>query len=68
MKTARIFQESTGQYHICDDSLDYLDARGRGFDAKADAMRTAFSMGFTHAVGSGTYWDGVRAIPQKYRM
>jgi hypothetical protein len=27
---ARIFQEPTGLFHHCDDTLDYLDARGRG--------------------------------------
>ncbi len=67
MKTARIFEEPTGKYHICDDGLDYLDARGHAHDTKADAMRAAARDGYIHAIGSGTYWDGIKRIPKKYR-
>jgi len=64
MKTARIFQEPTGLYHWCDnDSM--LDARGTGHRTKAAAMRAAAFDGYTHAVGSGCYWEGVRKIPDK---
>lgn len=66
-KTARIFAESTGKYHICDDDGGMLDARGKGHDTKADALRAAAYMGYTHATGSGTYWEGTRRIPAKYR-
>ena len=55
MRIARIFEECTGLYHICDDSVDYLDARGRGYRTKMEAMQTAKDAGYTHARGSGTY-------------
>jgi hypothetical protein len=63
-KVARIFEECTGKYHICDDDSDCLDARGHGYDSKAAALRSAANGpdAYTHAVGSGTYWDGVRSI------
>ena len=67
MKTARIFEESTGMYHICDDDGPLLDARGRGHRTKADAMRAAAYDGYTHATGSGTWWEGVRRIPAELR-
>lgn len=51
---ARIF-EDVGGYYICDDSLDYLDARGAAYPNKASAMRSAAEQGYTHARGSGTY-------------
>jgi len=60
-KVARIFDEADG-YHICDDALDHLDARGPAHRTKADAIRAAVESGYTHATGSGTYWDGVRRI------
>lgn len=66
-QVARIFEEVTGKYHYCDDSLDCLDARGHGYDTKAGALRAASYDGYTHAVGSGCYWDGIRRIPQKLR-
>lgn len=65
-RTARIFEEHDG-YHVCDDDLEYMDARGRGYRTKADALRTAAGIGYTHAIGSGTSWDGVRQIPARYR-
>ncbi len=65
-KVARVFEEPTGLYHVCGDSLTWLDARGPGCRSKADALRLAMDCGYTHAVGSGTYWEGVRAIPIRY--
>ena len=59
---ARIFEESTGKYHICPDNSPFLDARGTGHTTKAEALRAAARDGYTHATGSGTYWDGVRSI------
>ena len=56
-KTARIF-EDIGGYYVCDDDLDYLDARGRAHATKAAALRAAWESGYTHAVGSGCYRDG----------
>ena len=38
MKTARIFEEVTGKWHICDDAADCLDARGRGYASRRDAI------------------------------
>jgi hypothetical protein len=64
MATARIFEEADGKYYICDDDAEILDARGKGHPTKAEAMRAAADMGYTHAVGSGTYWEGVRKLPQ----
>ena len=65
MKTARIFEESDG-YHVCNEASNYLDARGRGYKTKASALRAASYDGFTHAIGSGCYWSGIRKIPAKY--
>ncbi|MBA2883071.1 hypothetical protein HNR65_003428 [Desulfosalsimonas propionicica] len=66
-KTARIFAEPTGLYHVCNDDGNMLDARGGGHRTKADAMRAAAFDGFTHATGSGCYWEGVRRIPAELR-
>ena len=60
-RVARIF-ESVGGYYVCSDEPDYLDTRGRGYPTKAAAMRAAKADGYTHAVGSGTYWDGVARL------
>lgn len=54
IKIARIF-EDIGGYYICDDSLDYLDARGDPYEKKSHAMSAAKQYGYTHARGSGTY-------------
>jgi len=53
-KLARIF-EDVGGYYVCDEELDYLDASGKSYKTKAEAQRAAKEMGYTHAVGSGTY-------------
>lgn len=63
---ARIF-EDVGGYHVCSDALSHLDARGRGYATKADALRAAVREGYTHAVGSGAPWEGTRRIPATYR-
>lgn len=63
-KVARIF-EDVGGYYICDDDANMLDARGRAYETKADALRAAASGpdAYTHATGSGTYWVyGIRSI------
>lgn len=66
-RIARVFADCDG-YHWCDESLDFLDARGRAYKTKAEAMRAAYVFGeYTHATGSGTYRDGVRAIPKHLR-
>ena len=57
-RIARIFEECTGQYHYCDDALPYLDARGRGYTTKRQAMLAAYDAGYTHGRGSGVYRDG----------
>ena len=63
MKVARIFEERTGKYHICDEDSEALDARGKGYEFKVDALRAAARQGYTHATGSGTYWGtGTRDI------
>ena len=57
-KIVRIF-ESAGSYYLSDDSLSYLDATGRAYKTKAEALRAAREIwkaeGYTHATGSGTY-------------
>ena len=35
---ARIFQEPTGKWHVCDDAADYLDARGTGYNSRREAI------------------------------
>lgn len=46
---ARIFEEPTGKYHVCDDAQDYLDARGTGFDTRRAAISAAAAGGqYTH--------------------
>lgn len=67
IKVARVFQENTGKYHYCSDELDYLDARGQGFSSKAKALTAAHNAGYTHAIGSGCSWDGIKRIPAKYK-
>ena len=61
-KVARVFETSTGKYHYCEDNLSSLDARGKGFDTKRQAMEAAYMAGFTHAVGSVTYRQDVSTI------
>ena len=51
---ARIF-EDVGGYYICDESSEYLDARGCSYPTKSSAMRAAYDAGYSHACGSGTY-------------
>ena len=50
--TARIFQEADG-FHWSPESLPYLDARGSGYPARADAIRCAYLAGYTHVIASG---------------
>jgi len=50
MKTARVFQEPTGSWHICSDELPYLDARGLGYPTRRDAIQAARGCGYTHIV------------------
>lgn len=72
MKIARIFAD-IGGYYICDNHEDYLDARGVAYPSKAAALRAAadnyggVQEPYTHAIGSGTYWQGIKRIPAKFR-
>ena len=63
---ARIF-EDVGGYHLCSDGMRVLWTEPNPSPTKADALRQAWQSGYTHAVGSGTHWDGIRAIPVQYR-
>ena len=47
----RIFEEAGG-YHICDDDLDYMDARGRPYPTKAAATRGAIGEAADHGARS----------------
>src|SRR5574338_47961 len=62
-KIARIFQENDGNYYVCDNALDYLDARGQPHKTKKSAILHAYHLDYTHAIGSGTYWKGIKKIP-----
>jgi len=64
---ARIF-EDVGGYHICNDADTCLTTSAFPCATKADALRCAWRNGFTHAIGSGCPWDGVRAIPARYQV
>jgi hypothetical protein len=37
-KVARIFQEPTGKWYVCDDALPYLDARGYAYGSRREAV------------------------------
>lgn len=66
-KIARIFEDE-GKYYFCDDTLEYLDARGTNYPTKADAQKAAAESGYTHMVGSGTYHKSkIQIIPKKFR-
>ena len=67
-RVARIFEESTGKYHVCSEQVYVLDARGAGYDTKADAMRAALDSGYTHGTGSGMYHSGVRELRSELHM
>jgi len=64
---ARIF-EDVGGFYVCDEDSDFLDARGDGYDSKSAALRGAYRAGYTHAVGSGTYREGVASIRGMVRL
>ncbi len=66
MFVARIF-EDVGGYYVCNDAAKSLIKRTDPYSTKAAALREAASRGFTHAVGSGTYWDSIRRIPVRFR-
>lgn len=64
--TYRVFEGPTG-YFFCDDSLDYLDARGNCYVTPADATSAAINIGrqtaqhedvmFLGVTGSGVCTD-----------
>lgn len=51
---ARIF-EDVGGYFICNDDTLILDTRGNAYKTKKEAMHAAYTAGYTHGIGSGTY-------------
>lgn len=65
-KSIAVIFEDVGGYFYCDADSECLDARGTPSNTKAQAMRRAAASGYTHAKGSGTYWDGVQAIPSQF--
>lgn len=62
---ARIF-EDVGGYYVCDERLNYFDTRRYRHPNKSSALRSALRNGYTHAIGSGCYWQGVKKIPRKF--
>lgn len=56
---ARIFEDVNG-YYVCDNGK--LDTRGRCYKTKIAAIRAAARDGYSQAIGSGCYWDGVKSI------
>jgi len=65
IRIARIHDVPDG-WGISDDELDYLETGGPVHRTKAEALRAASADGYTHAVGSGCPWSGVRRIPERY--
>ena len=63
--TARIFREASG-YHWSPESLPYLDARGTSLGSRSEALRSADSAGYTHAVGAEI--AGRRAIAKLVQL
>ena len=64
---ARFF-EDVGGFYVCVEDPDFLDARGITCEPKAEALRLAYRAGYTHAVGSGTYREGVASIRGMVRL
>jgi hypothetical protein len=64
-QVARIF-EDVGGFYVCTEE-HMLDTRGTAYPTKASALRAAAANGYTHAIGSGCYWQGERRIPKLYR-
>ena len=62
--TAHIFKELTGHYHVCDARVHMLDPRAPDYRTKEAALRAAYEAGYTYAVGSGTYGEGVQKLPE----
>lgn len=52
-KVARIF-EDVGRFYICDDSLPYLDTRGRAYRSRREAIQ-ALREAATYEVGPDRY-------------
>lgn len=48
--TARIFEDAGG-FCFCSSASACLNARGRSFRSRAEALRGAYRSGFTHAIG-----------------
>ncbi|WP_028321260.1 hypothetical protein [Desulfatiglans anilini] len=67
-RIAHVFEEVTGLYHFCSNDLPYRDARGPGYKSKAAAVRAAWQSGYTHAMGGGCPWTGLRLIPGRFRV
>ena len=65
-KSIAIIFEDVGGYFYCDADSECLAACGTPSKTKGQAMRRAAASGYTHAEGSGTYWDGVQTIPSQF--
>jgi len=52
-KVAYIHESLTGQWHITDDSLDYLDEGGQSYQSKREAIAAAREGDWTHYNATG---------------
>lgn len=64
---ARIF-EDVGGFYINDEQETLLRTDGKCYPTKKEALLTAYRSGYTHAVGSGTYYrNGVHSIASQIK-
>ena len=61
MKATRIFQEPDG-FHWSSTTLPHLDARGRAYATKSEALRAAYGAGYTHAYGCAAGRRSIRSL------
>jgi len=59
--TARIFQEPDG-FHWSPETLLFLDARGRAYGSRSEALRAAYGAGYTHARGCAAGRRSIRSL------
>lgn len=53
MKTANIHEALTGQWHVTDNDLDYLDERGNGYASERKAIKAVRECGeWSHRVNA----------------
>ncbi len=66
-ETTALIYKKWGAVYFCASHLPPAIAGNGPYATKAQAMEAAAVAGFRFAEGSGTYWKGVRAIPEHIR-